>query len=126
MELLNSSNKTQLINLSLYYKVVDEKIFKEQRFIELMNLLLHNNNMYKYTYSFYTDSFILKTNLYIPNFHTMYLSSGNHNVIIQDHEDVWLLDIFKHNKYYILDNPKDEFDYGSLGINKIKQLKDIV
>lgn len=124
MQSSNLSNNTR-INISLYYKVVDDKIFKEQRFIELINLLLKEDNVFKYSYAFYTDSFLLRSNLYIPNFHTMYLSTNNHNVVLSDEKDVWLLDIFKHNKYYILDNPKDLFDYSSLGINKIKNIKDI-
>ncbi len=125
MQSTNLLNNTK-IDISLYYKTIDDKIFKDQRFVDLMNLLLKEDNLYKYSYAFYTDSFLLKSNLYIPNFHTMYLSAHNHNVVIGDEKDVWLLDIFKHNKYYILDNPKDTFDYTALGITKIKHIKDIV
>jgi hypothetical protein len=125
MQSSNSSSVTK-INISLYYKVVDDKIFKDQRFIELMNLLLKENNIYKYNYAFYTDSFLLRSNLYIPNFHTLYLSTNSHNVVLSDEKDVWLLDIFKHNKYYILNNPKDPFDYSALGIKKIQNIKDII
>jgi hypothetical protein len=125
MQSQNLSNKTQT-NLSLYYKIVNDKIFKEKRFVDLMNILLKNDNLYKYKYAFYTDSFLLRSNLFIPNFHTMYLSSGNHNVIIEDTDDLWLLDTFKHNIYYIIEDPKDNFDYESKSVKKIKSIKDIV
>lgn len=123
MESISLSNHTRY-SLALYYKSVDETIFKEERFIQLMNMLL--SNKVNTEYAFYTDSFLLRTNLYVPNFHTMYLASGNHNVIIGDSEDIWLLDVFKNNKYYILDNNKeDKFDYESKGIKKISHIKSI-
>lgn len=98
MELTNLLPKT-VIDISLYYKYIDENIIQDKRYIDLMNLVLEENSI-RYTYAFYTDTFLLRTNLYIPNFHTMYLSNGNHNVIIEDEKDLWLLDTFTNNKYY--------------------------
>jgi|694.fasta_scaffold00762_60 hypothetical protein len=122
MELQNSS---KIIDISLYYKTIDENIFKEQAFVELINMLVKKELIYKYKYAFYTDAYLLKTNIYIPNFHTMYLANGSHNVVIKNSEDLWLLEIFNNNRYYVLDDPNDTFDYESHGIIKLRQLKDI-
>ena len=122
MELQNS---LKTIDISLYYKAIDETIFKEQAFVELINMLVKKELIYKYKYAFYTDTYLLKTNLYIPNFHTMYLSNDVHNVVIKDSEDLWLLDIFNNNRYYVLNNPNDTFDYESHGVIRLDQLKDI-
>ena len=122
MELQNSS---KIIDISLYYKSIDESIFKEQAFIELINMLVKKELIYKYKYAFYTDSYLLKTNIYIPNFHTMYLANGHQNVIIKNSEDLWLLDIFNNNTYYVLDDTNDTFDYESYGITRLSQLKNI-
>lgn len=122
---MESSSLSKIIDISLYYKSIDENIFKDQAFIELMNMLLKQELIYKYKYAFYTDLYVLKTNIYIPNFHTMYLANGTHNVLIKDSEDIWLLDIFKNNDYYVLENSNDSFDYEKHGVKKIQQLKEI-
>lgn len=122
MQYPNSSESIR--DISLYYKKIDESIFKEFRFVQLMNMLLKDD--LKFHYAFYTDTFLLKTNLYIPNFHTMYLSNQNHNVLISNSEDLWLLDIFKNNKYYVLEEENDTFDYHKHGVIKINHIRQIL
>ncbi len=109
-------------NIGLYYKFIDEKIFKDSVFIELMNLV--STKEYKnINYALYTDSFLLKNNIFIPNFHTLYLSSGKHHIILNDYNDSWLLDIFPNNEYYIINNINNEPN-GKLKI--INSIQDII
>jgi len=119
MEYQNLSKKHN--SLALFYKKVDENIFKENRFVQLMNSILKEDKMLNY--AIYTDTFLLKTNLFIPNFHTMYLSNGNHNVVIEDENDLWMLEIFTNNKFYVLDN--GEFDYSKYNVKTINHIKEI-
>ena len=58
-------------------------------------------------------------------FHTIYLACKTNNVLIKDQNDIWLKDIFKHNKYYVLSSEKDNFDYAAHGITKIDDIKHI-
>ena len=124
MQSINSSKKFP-INISIFDSVLTDSVFQDMRFVQLMNLLIQSENVHKYSYCFYCDSAMVKTNLFIPVFHTVYLSCQNNNVLIKDQKDIWLKDIFKNNKYYVLASPKDEFDYTSCGITKIEDIKQI-
>ena len=113
------------IDISLYYKFIDEKIFKDSIFIELMEIISNKNQYQNIQYTFYTDSFLLRKNIFIPNFHTIYFSNNKHNVIISDPEDCWLVNIFPNNKYYYLNRdtthtPTDK------RITSISTLKEII
>jgi hypothetical protein len=123
MEYQNLSKNT--IDISLYYKLIDEKIFKDSTFIELMGIVSDKNQYQNIQYTLYTDSFLLRKNIFIPNFHTIYLSNNKHNVVINDPEDCWLLNVFPNNKYYYLNSltihpPTDT------RITRISTLKDII
>jgi hypothetical protein len=96
MKYQNSSKKIN--ELALYYNIVDEKIYKDGRFLSLMEVVNKKN----INYALYTDNFLLKNNLFIPNFHTIYLGVGSHKVILDRIEDLWLVDTFKNNEYYFL------------------------
>lgn len=113
-------------SISLYCKSVDEKIFQDFRFIDLMNLILKEENLYQITYALYTDNNLLKTNLYIPTFHTMYLGCGNHNVIIQDSDDIWLCDAFSNNNYYVIADDKKTYDYSQHNIKIIERIQELL
>lgn len=124
MQSVNLS-KTLPINISIFVKRLTDEIFDDMRFVQLMNLLIKSENIHKYSYCFYCDSSMIKTNLFIPVFHTVYLGCQTNNVLIKDSNDLWIKDIFKHNKYYVLSQEKDNFDYNAHGIIKIDNIKEI-
>jgi hypothetical protein len=80
----------------------------------------------KYRFAIYSDSSSMNINIFMPIFHTLYLGSSNHNVLIFDSEDLWLIDQFPNNKYYIIKTPKDEFNYSEFNIKEIKTIKEIL
>lgn len=123
MQSINLSNNKTPIDISIFCLSIDENIFKDERFIQLLDLI--KIEPYKYVYSFYTESVLLGENVYIPIFHTLYLSSKNHNVIIGTSDDLWLINAFPNNTYYILENKEDKFDYTNYKIKKINNLKSI-
>lgn len=99
MQLQNFTNNKN-IDISLFFNILNDNIYKDNRFIELMSLV--KNDPYKYTYACYTESSYLKDNIYIPVFHTLYLANKLHHVILENANDDWLIDAFPNNKYYIL------------------------
>lgn len=122
-----SLSKTQPINLALYYKSIDDSIFQEARFIELMNFLIKDTNLINYNYAFYTDGYLLRANLFIPSFHTMYLACGNKDVVIQDKEDLWLIETFSNNRFYMVENKDgDTFDFSNFNIQIIPNIKSLL
>lgn len=123
MQSTNLSNKHT--NISIFSRILSDDIFQDFRFVQLMNMLIKIENKHKYSYCFYCDQNALKTNIFIPVFHTMYLGCQNNNVLIRNSEDLWLLDIFKNNKYFVLENKEDIFDYEKLGIKKINSIQEI-
>lgn len=118
-------SKKSLTNISIFTKHLTDEIFKDFRFVQLMNLLIKSENLDKFTYCFYCDSSMVKTNIFIPVFHTMYMSCRTNNVLIKDHNDLWIKDVFKHNKYYVLKNEEDTFNYDIVGVTKINDIKEI-
>ena len=124
MQLINSSNK-HTVNISIFDRILDDRIFQDFRFVQLMNMLINIKDKHKYSYCFYCDQSALKTNIFIPIFHTMYLSCQNNNVLIKNHEDVWLSDTFKNNKYFVLRNKDDNFDYANHNIKVIDNIQEI-
>lgn len=124
MEYQNLSKNTT--DISLYYKYIDENIFNDKRFIELMNLVSDNNLYKNIRYACYCDSFLLRKNIFIPNFHTIYLSNNKHNVILGNPEESWLIDIFPNNQYYLLaNNVTDQLDNRINIISSIKNLMEV-
>lgn len=125
MESINLS-KPIIKNITLFYNIVDESIFRDQKFVELMNILIQKKAIDKYSYAIYTDSYMLRTNLFIPAFHTIYLACKNNNVIIGNDIDLWVTKIFTNNSYFILKentDPKTNYaDYGVKVINAVKEL----
>lgn len=121
MKYQNFSKKTN--EIALYYKIVDEKIYKDNRFKSLMELVNNETNI---NYALYTDNFLLKNNLFIPNFHTIYLAVGNHKVIIDKIEDLWLVDTFKNNEYYFLLQESAVPEIKNTEIIKINKIKEAI
>lgn len=105
MQSTNLLNKTNHIDISIYYDTIDERIFNDTKFKEMVTLI--ENQPSKYIYALYGDNNLLKNNIYIPIFHTSYLVSKKHNVIINDIVDLWLLDIFPNNNYYAMFDSND-------------------
>lgn len=120
---MESQNLSKICDISLYYKTIDHNIFQDQNYLSLMNFIIQADNLYKYKYSFYTDAYMLRNNIFIPSFHTLYLSCGQKNVIIEDYQDLWLISTFKNNKYYIVKKNDDEFDYSDYDIKIIPNLQ---
>jgi len=118
MPSLNSINN-QHIDISLFFNILNNNIYKDNRFIQLLSLV--NEDPRKYTYACYTESSYLKENIYIPVFHTLYLASKFHNVIIENINDSWLVETFPNNNYYILSNNESEL----LESHKIKIINNL-
>lgn len=125
MKLTNLSQNT--IDVSLYCRVLTNDIFKDFRFVDLMNTLIKQvDRLNKYRFAIYSDSSHMNINIFIPIFHTIYIGSSNHNVLIFDSEDLWLIDQFPNNNYYIIKAPKDQFDYSKFNIKEINTIKEIL
>lgn len=120
-----SSLKKYPIKLGIFTKTLTDNIFEDMRFVQLMNLLVQSDSVYKYSYCFYCDNSLIKTNIFIPVFHSVYMACQTNNIIINNSDDIWLTNIFKHNKYYVLSSKTDDFDYKSYGVNVIDNIKDI-
>jgi hypothetical protein len=97
-----NSLKEYPIQISFYYNQVTNEIFKDKNFIEINEFLSDKNNIGKYTYSIYTDLNLLKPNIFVPIFDTIYLASRNHNVVLNSTNDFWLCDLYKQNKYFFV------------------------
>lgn len=118
--------RTKPTDISIYCNELSDDIFKDFRFIDLMNTIIQEEYLYKYKFAIYTDLNGLRTNLFVPIFHTMYLGSSNHNVIITDDNDLWLLDTFSNNKYFIMPKSDDTFNYNPYNITKIQNIKELI
>lgn len=123
MQSINSSLKNKHIDISLYYSILTENIYNNQTFLELISLIDMNPN--KYIYSFYTETCLIKENIYVPIFHTIYLSCKHHNVIVNSEEDFWLPEVFPNNTYYLLTDKYDSFQKLEKNIISIKSLSEI-
>lgn len=123
--MMSQNLSKNLTNISIFCNTLTDKIFDDMRFIQLMNLLITRNNLYDYSYCFYCDNSDLKTNLFFPIFHTSYLASNTNNVLIRDKNDIWLTKIFPHNKFYILRDHIDEFDFSDCGVKIIDHINDL-
>lgn len=121
MQSTNLLNSTHT-DLSLFFNILNDNIFSDDRFIQLMTLVEKDPN--KYIYACYSESSYLKQNIYIPIFHTLYLASKHHNVILNDTNDLWLLDTFPNNTYYIMSNNNQSID-NKLNIKIINNLSEI-
>jgi len=124
MQSINSSKKT-VKDISLYYSKVDDKLFKDFAFIDLMNQIIKDDCEFNYHFAIYTDISVIPVNILIPIFHTMYLGSAQHNVVINRSEDLWVLNTFTNNKYYVMRKPDDDFDYSPYNITVIDRITDI-
>lgn len=116
--------KNQLIDISLYYPEVTSQIFKDGVFLDFIKSI-EKDTVPTYKFAIYTDMNLISTNIFIPIFHTLYLGGSRHNVIIRTSNDLLLLETFKNNNYYIIENDSDTFDYRPYNLTKIKNIKDI-
>lgn len=105
MQSPNSLNSQQT-DISLFFNVLNENIYTDIRFVQLMSLI--KDKPYGYTYACYTESCYLKDNIYIPVFHTLYLASKLHNIVLADTNDSWVVETFPNNKYYIISDMKND------------------
>lgn len=122
MQLTDSSKK--ITDISIYSRNLTNDFFKDFRFVDLMNNLIKDTNSYRF--AIYCDICLISTNIFIPVFNTIFLSSSNHNVIIEDNDDLWLLSTFTNNQYYIMKKNTDDFDYSSYNIKTINSIRDIL
>jgi len=125
MQLTNLSKNIRS-DISIYRQKLSEDIYKDFVFIDLMNKLLQKKVGCDHKFAIYTDISLISTQILIPIFHTMYLGSSNHNVIIEDSNDLWLIQTFKNNKYYIIPKITDDFDYDPYPVTKIQTIKEIL
>jgi hypothetical protein len=121
-----NSLKKLPINISIYSKVLSNNIFQDIRLTQLLDIANNPSNIYKYQYALYSDVNELKSNIFVPIFHTMMLSCTNNNVFLKGKEDFWLQKIFPNNQYYILKNDTEELiDYASNNIIVIDSIIDM-
>lgn len=127
MQSIDSSKQTfKRINIGFFYSTVDSNTYKDTRLVELLNIVSQKDNINKYNYAIYTDHCLLKTNMFIPIFHTIYIGCIRNNIIIPNHYDIWVSQIFENNNYYMFNNDKDkEFDYSNFNIKFIDSIKEI-
>lgn len=92
--------KNIITNIGIYYHEITGNIYKDPRFVELQQILAEPQNLNKYTYSLYSDTNLLATNIFMPIFHSIYLASGTINVILESEKDLWLVEAFPNNKYF--------------------------
>jgi hypothetical protein len=112
---------SNIYRIALYYKHIDGEIFNDQNFNELLKLIQEDSYRHKMVYALYSDVFMLKNNLFIPYFHTLYLAHMMNHVVISNIKDLWLLDIFPNNKYYTRNS---EITHDKVKI--INNIKDII
>jgi len=125
MQLRNLSPKNKHIDISLYYGVLNDPLYKDKGFLELISLIQINSS--QYIYSLYTEKCLIKDNIYIPVFHTIYLSCKHHNVIVNSEQDFWLQEVFPNNTYYFITDQYDSFkklDNNILTIRSISEIGD--
>lgn len=96
------------INLGLYFHEITQQIYQDPRFVELQQLLSNKDNLNKYIYSLYSDTNLLTNNLFMPIFHSVYLASGQSNIIIESDNDLWLLGAFPNNLYFYMGDSDEE------------------
>lgn len=122
----STTSSLKITDISLYYKLLTNEIFKDFRFVNLMNILIQQQNSEpKYRFAIYSDSSSLSINIFIPIFHTLYLGASNHNVLIFNSDDLWLLDVFPNNNYFLIKEQTDVFDYSKFNIKEISTIKEI-
>lgn len=120
------SSKKLPINISIYSNLLNDDILKDPRVIQLLNIAHSQDSLHKYQYAFYSDSNELKSNIFMPVFHTMYLACSSNNVIIKGQEDFWLLEAFSNNRYFILkENTEPTTDYAAKNIQIIDSITDM-
>lgn len=124
--MLSKNLLKQSIDINLFFSVVTDQIFKDERFVQLMNMLIKPENLNKYTGTIYTDSNMLTTNIFIPIFHTLYIGCKNNNVVLESQEDIWVPSVFPNNKYFILKPQNDDTNYGEYGISVIDHIEEVV
>jgi hypothetical protein len=111
------------INIALYYNEITQDILTDPRFVELQTMLSEKENLNKYIYALYSDINLLRENLFMPIFHSIYLGSGKANVILESINDDWLLSAFPNNTYFYMGD--DETTLNNEKIIKIKSIKEI-
>lgn len=108
MQSINSLTKSP-INISIFSRILNNQIFEDVRAQQLFNIIAAKENIGKYSYAFYTDSNELKENLFIPVFHTVFLGCVVSNVILENESDLWVEELYPHNKYYVIDSKITDF-----------------
>jgi hypothetical protein len=114
-------------HLGIACSVFSQNTYDTKCFQELISLMLDDNFQRNFTYAIYCDDFLVKSNLFIPRFHTYYLNSETKDIIIMDEHLIDLPEIYNHHKYYIYDNQKllAQFEEKYANIKSIKSIKDI-
>ena len=125
MEYQSLSKKTPT-SIGIFVQEASESLLKHKAFVEINELLLgKKEDLVNYTYSVYTDSNMLKMNVYVPILNTLYIGCKRNNIIISKDNDLWLKDSFSNNEYYCFD-----FDFTEsmsiAGIKKISSIKEII
>lgn len=115
------SSKNTPLSLGLYFYEITQQIYQDPRFVELQQILSNENNLNKYVYSLYSDTNLLANNLFMPIFHSIYLASGQSNIVLESDKDIWLVDAFPNNLYFYMGEANKEVDQNP----KIKTIKSI-
>jgi hypothetical protein len=125
MEYQSLSKKTPT-SIGIFVQEAGETLLKHKAFVEINELLLgKKEDLVNYTYSIYTDTNMLKTNVYLPILNTLYIGCKKNNIVISKDDDLWLKDSFSNNEYYCFDFDFTE-NMSVAGIKKISSIKEIV
>lgn len=121
-----NSLKKHLINIAIFNSYLTYDIYDDIRFHQLIDMNNNIDKKYSYTYGLYCDDSMIKSNIFLPILHTIYLGSKKNAVIIKNYEDIWLKELFPNNNFYVISDKKDDFDYAEESITKINNIKDIL
>jgi hypothetical protein len=122
MEYQNLSAKTQT-NIGLFCSEINRQIYNDIRYTQLIEVIQEGQNI---NYALYGDTILLKENLFVPMFHTMYLANGINSVVLASEDDFWITDLFTNNIYYIIDQTDDNTKVYKNNIKTIKHIREIL
>lgn len=129
MELdLQQKHKYISNHLAIACSAFSQMSYESKCFQELVSLILDDEFKKNFNYAIYCDDFMVKSNIFLPRFHTYYLNSDTKDVVLMDEQLIDLPQIYDHHRYYIYDDKKlfDKFEAKHNNIKHIKSLKEIV
>lgn len=120
-----SSSKKFLTNIAIFNSFLGYSIYQDKRLHQLSELWANKDLLYSYTYGFYCDESMIKPNVFFPIYHTTHLAYKKNAIILKDHNDIWLMELFSKNDFFIVNDQSDTFDYSNYPIKKVNHIIEI-